>query len=72
MKEDLIKSRLLEGKSKSEVVRIVGEPTSGDTTDVWIYDMGASSAGFGWVFHELKLIFENGQVVRVEKYEYME
>lgn len=51
---------------------MLGEPTRGDTTDVWMYDMGVSGAGFGWAFHELKLTFENEQVVSVEKYEHME
>lgn len=69
MKENLMKSRLLEGKTKEEVVNILGGPTWGDTTNVWRYDMGTSSAGFGWKFHTLNITFENGQAARVEQYE---
>ncbi len=69
MKENLMKSRLLEGKTKEEVASILGGPTWGDTTNVWQYDMGASSAGFGWRFHTLKITFENGRAAKVEGYE---
>lgn len=69
MKDDLIKSRLLEGKTREEVKSIHGEPTWGDTTNVWRYDMGWSSAGFGWKFHTLKITFENARAVKVQQQE---
>jgi hypothetical protein len=69
MKADLIKNKVLEGKTKEEAADMLGKPTWGDTTNVWQYDMGWSSAGFGWKFHTLKITFENGQVVKVEQFE---
>ena len=62
MRDDLVKSRILEKKSKEDVIAILGKPDRGDSTDVWIYHMGASGAGFGWAFYHLNVSFENEKV----------
>ena len=69
MRDDLIDSKILEGKSKSEIINTIGESEKKDSTDVWTYDLGMSGAGFGVQFNYLKLTFENDLVSMVEKIE---
>lgn len=69
MRDDLVNSRILIGKSKSEIIELIGKSESNDSTKIWTYDLGVSSAGFGWQFNYLKLTFENGKVSAVNKQE---
>jgi hypothetical protein len=69
MRDNLVESEILINKSKSEVIHLIGEPKSKDSTDLWIYDLGMSGAGFGWQFNYLELTFENGIVSDVKKIE---
>ncbi len=69
MRDDIVESGILKGKSQSEIIEIIGKPESNDSTDLWQYDLGMSGAGFGWQFNYLKLTFENGKVTNVEKIE---
>ena len=69
MRDDIVESGILKGKSQSEIVEIIGKPESNDSIDLWQYDLGMSGAGFGWQFNYLKLTFENGKVTNVEKIE---
>ena len=66
MRDDLVDSRLLEDKKKSEVKKLLGEPDRGDSTDIWTYDLGVSGAGFGWQFNDLKVHFVNDKVNKTE------
>ena len=69
MRDDIVESGILKGKSQSEIVEIIGKPESNDSTDLWQYNLGMSSAGFGWQFNYLELTFENGKVTNVKKIE---
>ncbi|WP_299890716.1 hypothetical protein [uncultured Lacinutrix sp.] len=69
MRDDIVESRILNGKNKSEIVELIGESKNNDSLDIWVYDLGMSSAGFGWQFNSLELSFENGQVMNVKKTE---
>ncbi|MBD11071.1 MAG: hypothetical protein CMC68_10110 [Flavobacteriaceae bacterium] len=69
MRDDIVESGILKGKSQSEIVEIIGKPESNDSTDLWKYDLGMSGAGFGWQFNYLELTFENGKVTNVKKIE---
>ena len=66
MRDDLVARRILEKKSKEEVIALLGEPDGGDSADIWIYQMGASSAGLGWAFYHLNVSFENEKVENAE------
>jgi hypothetical protein len=69
MRDDLVESEILMNKSKTEVVALIGESKSKDSTDLWTYDLGMSGAGLGWQFNYLELTFENGIVSDVKKIE---
>lgn len=69
MRDDLLNSGILNGKSKSEVIELIGNSESNDSTEIWTYDLGMSGAGFGWQFNSLQLTFENGIVTDVKKHE---
>jgi hypothetical protein len=70
MRDDIVESGLLKGKSKKQVIDLIGRPDfATDTTDRWTYDLGTSGAGFGWQFNSLLVTFDNGRVESVEKQE---
>ena len=66
MKDDLVDSKILESKTKNEVIILLGEPDRKDSTGIWTYDLGVSKAGFGWQFNDLQLHFKNEQVEKSE------
>ncbi len=66
MKDDILESKMLENKTPTEVLQLLGEPSSKITDDIWIYDLGVSKAGFGWQFNDLKIYFQNNQVENIE------
>ena len=72
MRDDLVKSNILIGKTKNEIIQLIGRSESADSTDFWTYNLGMSSSGLGWQFNSLQLIFENGIVIDVEKQEQMD
>lgn len=69
MRDDIIESEILKGKSKSEIIELIGKPDFPDSTDVWKYDLGTSGAGFGWQFNYLELTFKKGKVSDAKKIE---
>lgn len=70
MRDDIVESKILNGKSKKEVIDLIGLPDFGtDTTKIWNYDLGTSGAGLGWQFNTLLVTFDNDRVVKVEKQE---
>lgn len=69
MRDNIVESRILNGKSKSEIIELIGKSENNDSLDIWIYDLGMSGAGFGWQFNSLELSFKNGQVNNVRKIE---
>ena len=69
MRDDLINSGILNGKTKIEIIELIGNSESADSTDIWTYALGTSGAGFGWQFNSLILTFENGIVSDVKKQE---
>lgn len=66
MRDDLVESKILENKSKAEVIELLGEPDRKDTAGIWTYDLGVSKAGFGWQFNDLKIHFNNDRVEETE------
>ena len=69
MRDDIVESEILIGKSKSEIIEFIGKPEFNDSTDVWNYNLGMSGAGLGWQFNSLEVSFENGKVSKVKKNE---
>mgnify|MGYP001403698279 CR=1 FL=1 len=69
MRDNIIESEILKGKTKSEIIEFIGKPDSADSTDVWKYELGTSGFGFGWQFNSLELRFKNGKVSEVKKIE---
>lgn len=77
MRKDIIESGILLGKTKTELVELLGTPNnnfkiSNDTLQNWIYNLGSEGHGFGWKFHNLNLYFKNGKVVKVENSEFID
>lgn len=69
MRDDIVESEILIGKSKSEIIDFIGNPEFSDSTKIWTYDLGMSGAGFGWQFNSLELTFKNDKVEEVKKIE---
>lgn len=77
MRKDIIESEILIGKTKTETIEILGKPITDikmkdDTLKQWTYHLGSEGHGFGWKFHQLKLIFKNGKVDMVEHIEHID
>ncbi|MEX6627536.1 hypothetical protein [Tenacibaculum salmonis] len=77
MRKDLIESELLIGKTKNEVVRILGKPENNfkvylDTLKNWNYSMGSQGHGMGWKFHYLDLYFKNGKIDSIKNTEFID
>ncbi len=77
MRKDLIDSKILIGKTKKEVIEILGIPqninkVNNDTIKNWTYFLGNEGHGMGWKFHYLNLEFTNGKVEKVENNEFID
>jgi hypothetical protein len=67
MANDLIENYELKGKSKKEIIALLGEPIGGmrNAGDVFSYDLGPCRRGID--FGGLYLTFFKGRVVKIEK-----
>jgi len=77
MRKDLFESELLIGKTKKEVVAILGKPENNikvemDTFKKWNYFMGSEGHGMGWKFHYLDLHFKNGKIDSIKNMEFID
>ena len=77
MEKDLIESKLLIGKTKNEVIEILGIPYNNykpgiDTLQNWNYSMGSEGHGMGWKFHNLDLYFKNEKIDSVKNTEFID
>lgn len=69
MRDDIVKREIFLNKSKKGVLNFIGEPTLGDTTDIWIYELGMGGGGVVFQFNQLIVTFKNDTVRKVEKLE---
>lgn len=67
MVDDVIESQMLIGKTKDEVIFLLGEPNSSISTDhdVFLYRLGQAPSFFKSRREQLLVIFENGKVLKV-------
>ena len=77
MRKDLIESKILLGKTKSEVIKILGKPENNinadnDTVKYWDYYLGSEGHGMGWKFHYLSLSFKNNIVEKAKNNEFID
>jgi hypothetical protein len=72
MKDDLLESKVLGGKSKQEVQQLLGKTHDDYTRPIWHYQMGASSAGFGFRFYTLRVEFEGDTVKKALVMEHLD
>lgn len=66
MFENIKHKKILENKSKKEIMQLLGVPKNDTLKDVWYYDMGSKSEWVGWKFYDLKMEYKNGYVHRFE------
>lgn len=66
--DDIIDSKMLMNKSKSEVRKILGDESNLDTSDTWYYDLGFRPELLNIDPYSLEIDFENGKVVEVEQH----
>jgi len=64
----IIKSKILIGKSKSQVEELLGQAGYNADPDTWKYDLGDEPDILALSEPFLFIYFENGNVVRVEKH----
>lgn len=69
MRDDLIESGVLKGITKTEALNLLGKPENNDSLNLWKYNLGTSTVGFGWQFNTLELYFENNKVAQFRKIE---
>ena len=77
MKKDLINSEILIGKTKNEIISILGIPDNNinvsiDTIKNWTYYLGSEGHGMRSKFHYLSLNFKNNKVVIAENNEFID
>lgn len=77
MRKDLIESGILLGKTKSEIIKILGKPENNinienDTLRNWDYYLGSEGHGMGWKFHYLSLSFKNNIVQNAKNNEFID
>lgn len=63
---DLISSRLLIGKSKNEIEKLLGKPISVESNN-WLYEIGFVPAMFSIDPDILEISFKNGRVIQVKQ-----
>ena len=67
MSDDIIESKMLVGKSASEVKQLLGEPNWIIARNRWSYEAGSGGGGLGFLFHHLDIILDaNNRVTSVE------
>lgn len=66
MFENIKHKKILENKSKEDIMQLLGVPKNDTLKDVWHYDMGLKGEWFGWKFYNLKMEYKNGYVHRFE------
>ncbi len=72
MRDDIVISGILNGKSKSEVIELIGKPEPNNSTELWKYNLGMCRFRFEWQLNYLELTFKKGEVYRVETIEIIE
>ncbi|WP_431133594.1 hypothetical protein [Psychroserpens mesophilus] len=67
MVDDVIESQMLIGKTKDEVIFMLGEPNSSVSKekDVFLYRLGQAPSFFESKREQLLIVFENGKVFKV-------
>jgi len=63
--EDIIESKMLIGKSKGQVRKLLGDGNNADSTDSWAYGLGFRPEYFNIDPDWLEVDFKNGRVVDV-------
>ncbi len=67
MVDDLIEKNLLTGKTKIEVMSLLGPPSSDYSleNDFFIYNLGSPPSFTGYKIEELHIVFENQKAFKV-------
>ena len=71
---DIVESDTLIGKTKKEILNILGEPykpfdLEKDTLSTWQYNLGSEGHGMGWKFHGMIIKFKSNKVESIKKWE---
>ncbi len=69
LSEDLIESKILIGKTKKEVIEILGEPDGWKEDDYWSYYLGFKPSLLGIDPDYLDINFKNNKVITVGQHE---
>jgi hypothetical protein len=69
LSEDIIESKILIGKTKSQVEEMLGKSDGWTEEDIWCYYLGYKPSLFGIDPDYLKIEFKNNKVVKVSQYE---
>ncbi len=67
LSKDIIKSKILIGKSKTEVIKLLGTGQNLEGDDTWYYDLGVRPGLFNIDEAMLNIYFKNGKVEDVSK-----
>ncbi|MES2112691.1 MAG: hypothetical protein V4577_28310 [Bacteroidota bacterium] len=63
--EDIIESKMLIGKSKGQVRKLLADESNADSTDSWTYGLGFRPEYFNIDPDWLEVIFKKGRVIKV-------
>jgi hypothetical protein len=67
--KDIIESNILIGKTKAQVISILGDAGNLNTDDTWYYGLGYKPELFNIDPSSLAINFKNGKVVNVEQHD---
>ncbi|WP_146167224.1 hypothetical protein [Christiangramia gaetbulicola] len=71
MSTDLVENDILIGKSKAEIIEMLGSPNSSqksdqDTITTWQFNLGNEGHAMGWKFYTLIIKFEEDRARKIE------
>ena len=64
--KDLIESKILLGRSRSEIIQLLGKEGNDDQKDIWSYYLGFTP-GLGVDPDMLQIVFREGNVIEVRQ-----
>ena len=71
MSTDLVENDILTGKSKAEIIEMLGSPNSSqkseqDSITTWRFNLGNEGHGMGWKFYTLVIKFDEDRASKIQ------
>jgi len=70
LSKDIIDSKMLIGKSKTDIKKLLGGESNTDDSDVWYYDIGVKPVFLAIDESVIEIVFKNDKVINVEQHDH--